>query len=381
MITDPGHMCSANKKKIRVLQLGSSNGLFGAERWILALVNHLEKEVVESLVASIRDASDSEIPLCIEAERRKMKSYVIDSSGLLGVSAVKQLRKIIVEADVDILHTHGYKTDIIGLLAISGTHCKIITTPHGWTKNPDFKLFVYEVVDRLVFYFFDRVVILSDTMKRSLEKMPLLSKKLDVINNGVDIEELDQDNVLSDELLTWKGNCFLIGYIGRLVEGKGLATLLKAVASHATADWKVAVVGVGDKRDELIALAADLEIGDRVRFFGYREDRVSLLRLFDVFVLPSRSEGTPRCVMESMAAMVPVIASDIPGCRKLISDKVTGSLAQVDNHKDLADKIVELQSDPELVNRYKRNGRAFIEEHYSAVKMAENYTKLYKKIV
>ncbi|MCU7904531.1 MAG: glycosyltransferase [Candidatus Thiodiazotropha sp. (ex Epidulcina cf. delphinae)] len=347
----------------------------------MALINHLEKEAVESLVASIRDASDSEIPLCVEAEKRKIKSYIIDSSGQSGISAIKQLRKVIVEEGVDILHTHGYKTDIIGLLAVNGTNCRIITTPHGWTKNPDLKLLIYEIIDRLAFYFFDRVVILSDTMRRSLAKMPLLSKKLDVINNGVDIDELDRDNVLSDELLIWKGNSFLLGYIGRLVEGKGLSTLLKAVARHGKANWKLAIVGVGDKRDELIMLAESLEIEDRVRFFGYREDRVSLLRLFNVFVLPSRSEGTPRCVMESMATMVPVIASNIPGCKKLISDKETGSLVQVDDYNDLADKIVELQNDSELVNRYKRNGRTFIEENYSAVKMAEKYTKLYKKIV
>jgi len=365
-------------EKIKVLQLGSPSGLYGAERWILALIRHLNPSLVESWVASIRDMPDQEVPLCAEAEKLGFQTYIFNNFGKLNLSVILALREFIIENGIDIVHSHGYKTDIIGLLAVRGTACKSVSTPHGWTKQPDMKLLLYELVDRFIFPFMDAVAPLSDGLNTSLKRIPGLRKKIRLIHNAVDIDEIRSNKAIADEISELKGKGkFVIGYIGRLTPGKGLDILFHAVASHGDPDWHIAIVGEGEQFSELSSMAAKLEITDQITFFGFRPDRISFLNGFNLFVLPSRSEGIPRCLMESMTAGVPVVASDIPGCRNLVDGETTGLLFQSDNAGQLAESIRKILSEPALSKRFIENGQRFIENNYAARRMAREYEDLF----
>lgn len=363
---------------IKVLQLGSPIGLYGAERWILALIKHLDPGKIESSVASIKDHPSLEVPLCLQGEKLGFKTRVFESWGKASFSAVKQLREYIQENKIDILHTHYYKTDIIGLMATRGTRCKILSTPHGWTKAPDLKLRIYEIVDRLIFPFLDAVVPLSESLFRPLRSIPGLRNKLSLIKNGVDLTEIETAGEIAPEILSLKEKGeFVIGYIGRLTPGKGLEVLLDAMANHGKINWTFAILGEGEQEGELRNLAKKLGIDTRVKFFGFRSDRLAFLKGFDVFVLPSRSEGIPRCLMEAMGAGVPVVASDIPGCRVLVDGNTTGLLFQVDNPAHLALLINKIEVDSGLRQNLSQAAREFIKREFSAEKMAGDYENLY----
>lgn len=369
------------RKKIKILQLGSPAGLYGAERWILALIKYLNPTKVESLVASIRDEPHLEAPLCMEAGKLGFKSHIFESYGKVNWAAVKKVRRFIQENSVDIIHSHGYKTDLISLLAAKGTPCKTLSTPHGWTNKPDFKLFIYELADRFSFYFFDAVAPLSEGLYRSLEIMPAMKKKLHLIKNGVDTGEIDSVRVPAKELVALKKKGgFIIGYIGRLIHGKGLDSLFEALCRYGEPHWNIAMVGEGEQAEALENLARKMEISDRVHFFGFRPDRLSFLKGFDVFVLPSKSEGIPRCLMEAMAAKVPVVASDIPGCRYLVEDKKTGLLFRPGEPRHLADKIRAVASDKSLRELLCQKGKERIFSDFSAAKMAHQYEDLYMSL-
>ena len=252
-------------KKIKVLQLGSSSGLYGAEHWILALIKYLDPNVIESYVGSILDTPSSTAPICDEAQKRGYPAYKIDSYGKLNLAAVGKLRRFIKDYKIDIIHTHGYKTDLIGLLATMGTPCKIVSTPHGWTQQPDLKLFLYEALDRLIFPFLDAVVPLSTGIYKPLERIPVLKRKLHLIMNGVDIGEIDSLSVSSDESNSLRTNAsYIIGYIGRLTAGKGLDVLFKAIAEKSERNWKVVIVGDGEQEAELKSLVKSLNISEKV---------------------------------------------------------------------------------------------------------------------
>ncbi|MBG0780560.1 MAG: glycosyltransferase, partial [Desulfotignum balticum] len=127
------------QRPIRVLQLGSPAGLYGAERWILALVRHLDPAKVESVVGVIKDdPGKADPPLIREAAALGFQTVTINAPGRINLSAVRRLRQYIFANKIDILHTHWYKTDMIGFLAVMGTRCKIISTPHGWSKEAGF---------------------------------------------------------------------------------------------------------------------------------------------------------------------------------------------------------------------------------------------------
>ena len=103
-------------------------------------------------------------------------------------------------------------------------------------------------------------------------------------------------------------------------------------------------------------------------------DRISFLKGFDVFALPSKLEGIPRCLMEALAA-------DIPGCRNIITSNETGLLFPKNRPEELAKQIIKLAQDKILQKKLKQNGRQRIIEKFSAARMAQQYVELFVNLL
>lgn len=372
----------ATDSPIRVLHLGSPTGLYGAERWILALVNNMDRERVESTVAVIRDDPKLGADLCTEAARQGFQTQVFEAYGKVNWSAVRMLKRHLQEERIDVLHTHGYKTDIIGMLAARGTGCKLVATPHGWSKQAGLKLRAYEALDRRVFCHLHAVAPLSQDIFDELAGRACLKGKLHLILNGVDLSDVRKPVAIAPGIRAWKSQGhFVFGYIGQLIRRKGLDVLLRALARCEAGNWRLAIVGEGDEREPLVRQSQELGIADRVGFFGFRDDRIAFLKGFDAFVLPSRLEGVPRCLMESMAAGVPVIASDIPGCRDLIASGESGVLFEQDSVPDLQRALSRIVQDDAYRRSIAAAGKRVVEEKWSAAIMATSYTRLYEGLL
>lgn len=370
------------ERPIRVLHLGSPTGLYGAERWILALIKHLSREQVESWVGVIRDSPDLQAPLCAVAVELGFHTQVFESYGKLSRSAVGQLRKFLREQKIDILHTHGYKTDIIGCLAVRGTRCKIVATPHGWSINAGAKLQVYEKLDRIAFLFMDAVVPLSRDLYEGLQRFPGLYRKLHLIENGVDLSEVDACSQLPELVSRWRQEGrFVIGYIGQLISRKRIDTLITAFHRLDISKKQLCLIGDGPQRQEFEALAARMGESKNVTFLGFRTDRMDFLKGFDLFVLPSELEGIPRCLMEATGAGIAVIASDIPGCREVVTSEETGLLSVPGDAGDLQRQMCRMIGDRTLRSRLAQMGAERTRARYSAQAMATKYAVLYQSLL
>lgn len=362
--------------------MGSPTGLYGAERWILALIKHLPPSEVESFVGVIKDSSELETPLCTVASKLGFQAHVIEAYGKLSRSAIGKLRRLLLEHQIDILHTHGYKTDLIGVLAVRGTPCKTLSTPHGWSVNAGFKLQVYEALDRLSFLFMDAVAPLSRDLFDGLESLPGLKRKLHLIENAVDLSEIDAPGETPDVLHRWRqeGRA-VIGYIGQLITRKRIDTLIEAFHALDIPNKQLCLIGDGPQRQELEALSERLGEGRNVAFLGFRGDRIDFLKGFDIFVLPSELEGIPRCLMEATGAGVAVIASDIPGCREVVISEQTGLLVPPGDAEALSRQMSRLIESQTLRDRLARAGAERTRQRYSADAMAGAYTQIYRAMI
>jgi glycosyltransferase involved in cell wall biosynthesis len=369
-----------SERRINVLQLGSPTALYGAERWIMALVRHLDRAAFNSSIAVIRDDPALDPPLIHAARAEGLQAHCIDAFGRVNMAAIGKLRALIKTQHIDILHTHGYKTDIIGLLATRGTRCKIVTTPHGWSVDAGVKLATYEALDRFMFRFFDAVVPLSDSLYGELLTRRGLGQRLHLIANGVDLSEIEAEQRVAGPIAVLRqSGGYIVGYIGQLIARKGLDCLLRAFAAWEIPHKQLVLVGEGPQRDELMALALSLGIDDSVQFVGFQGERLAWLRGFDVCVLPSHLEGIPRCLMEAMAASVPVIASDIAGCRDIVKDGETGQLFAVDDVAALT-RALERSSDTQAAKQMAAAGLKHVRSHHSAQAMADHYARLYREL-
>ena len=361
--------------------MGSPTGLYGAERWILALIKHLPPSEVESFVGVIKDSPELEAPLCTVAGELGFQTHVIEAYGKLSRSAVGKLRRFLLERQIDILHTHGYKTDLIGVLAVRGTPCKILSTPHGWSVNAGFKLQVYEALDRLSFLFMDAVAPLSRDLFDGLESLPGLKRKLHLIENAVDLSEIDAPGEMPELIRQWReAGRIVIGYIGQLITRKRIDTLIEAFHALEIPNKQLCLIGDGPQRAELESLAERLGERDTVAFLGFRGDRINFLKGFDIFVLPSELEGIPRCLMEATGAGVAVIATDIPGCRDVVHAEKTGLLVPPGDAATLSRKMSRLIEDQALRARLARDGAERTRQRYSADALAGAYIDLYRSM-
>ncbi|MBN9429703.1 MAG: glycosyltransferase family 4 protein [Burkholderiales bacterium] len=366
--------------KLRVLHLGSPAGMFGAERWILALCRYLPGTHVESIIGVVQDGSHAGVPpLCQHAEKLGFRSLTVHAPGKLSLAAIGQLRRFIMQERIDILHTHGYKSDILGVFAKRGTQSALVSTPHGWSVDAGIKLRVYEGLDRLAFAGCDAVVPLSDDLHAGLAGLPWVRRRLHLIPNGVDLSEVEAATTIADPVARARqAGAKVYGYIGQLINRKRIDTLIAAFAMLPFQNKELFILGDGPERTELERLAQETGQADRIHFEGFRDDRLNYLRGFDVFVLPSSLEGIPRCVMESMAAGIPSVVTDIEGCRALVQGGRTGLLFPVGDVQALIEQLNWLKRHPERAESLAEAGRCHVNNVFSAKAMADRYLQLYR---
>jgi glycosyltransferase involved in cell wall biosynthesis len=365
---------------VKILQLGGPMGLYGAERWILALIRNTFRPHIEFTVGAIKDSPGGEPPLCLAAHSMGFATQVFEGFGRLSIRAIGQIRRFVVANRIDVIHTHGYKSDVIAAIAARGTPCRIVSTPHGWSTRAGLKLRAYEALDRLVLGFFDAVAPLSRELYDGLARIPWIQRKLTFIPNAVDLAEIDSTPSLAPLVARSKAAGHrVVGFVGQLIPRKRLGTLIRAVA-QLPEDIALFIVGDGPQRAELEHFTAQIGVANRVTFLGFRDDRLALMRGFDVFVLPSELEGIPRCLMESMALGTPVVATTIPGCRSLIEPGTTGELFEVGDVEGLRSAIDRLLSDQERRQRIAANAREYIRKEFSAAAMSERYADLYFRL-
>ncbi|MDD2467526.1 MAG: glycosyltransferase [Desulfobulbus sp.] len=367
-----------NRRLPHIVHLIASSGLYGAEKWIFALMKAMDPYKFSSTLVNFSDEAGQESAVVAGAQEYDLNALDFYTGGTFNPLATVRFANWLKHNKVDIVHSHGYKSDLIGLISARISGCKIITTPHGWSKETDKKLMFYEALDRFTFRFMDYVCPLSGDLLESIKKFTPIAK-LKLILNGVDIDEVEKQSRAQNAF----SDVFCIGYIGQLIQRKNIPTLLHAVKTLTQKNINVQLVIVGDgpEKNKLVALAQELAINDRVEFFGYRNDAISILKSMDVFVLPSLLEGIPRCVMEAMAAMVPVVASDIPGTRELVKHNKTGLLYPQTEAAKLADSIMTIFINPALRRTLVESAYKLVLNNYSNHRMAAEYSVIYATLL
>ena len=362
---------------MHVVQLIGSTGLYGAERWVLALMRALEPGRVRSTLINLVDKTSEESDVVKAAVQRQLAAFDLYTAGRFNPWVSVRLARWAKKHDADIIHCHGFKSDMVGLLSARLGGNKVITTPHGWSLETDKKLMVYERLDRRAFGFMDMVCPLSPELAKGIGRDG--KKNVRLIINAVDIDEISEVDAAHKP----RGDAFQIGYIGQLIERKNLSILLRAAKLLSDAGTRLAVTLIGDGpcRSGLIEEARNLELEKRVVFTGFRSDAVRFLKTFDVLVLPSLVEGMPRCIMEAMAAGLPVVASDIPGNRDLVKHGETGLLFISGDYNDLSKKILYVMRNPAEAENLTRKAKERVAREFSSRRMAEEYTQLYSELV
>ncbi len=368
---------------IRVLNLISSNGLFGAERVMLSLAENMNYDGTKSWVTAIRNSHNPHLEVIDEAVKDGSPAEIVDSEGRFDNRAVSQLKSIIKKNRINVINSHNYKANFLGLLASRKAKIPIIATNHLWTSS-DFKLRLYELLDAFILNFFiKRIVAVSEDIKRDMVKRGIPASKIEVILNGIRIGATGADNNDLRKSLGISTDATIVAVVARLSPEKGHTFLLKAMSAILKQKTNVTLLIVGDGllRNSLEQEAAQLGINGAVIFTGYREDIKKIYAAADIVVQPSLREGVPIALLEAMSFGKAIIATNVGGVPGLIKDNHTGILVNSGSAEEIYKALSALLNDSGMRKRLGDNAKELVKNKFSLDTMLEKYKNIYQEVL
>jgi len=232
----------------------------------------------------------------------------------------------------------------------------------------DLRVYVRKAVNGVIYRIAEQVLAVSQEIKEIVIKTyGLKGSKVLVLKNGIVFDDsLWKSTDLEGEFPLSENKLKIIA-VGRLVSLKSYDVLIKAVAEIVSQGFKnisVLVAGDGGEHLRLKELIRDLKLEGYVKLLGMRNDVMRLMKLSDVFVIPSRYEGLSIAMIEAMACGLPVIASNAPGLRDHIIDGRNGLLFHTGSYRALAECILKLARDKKLRNKLSNGAvESFVKEY------------------
>jgi glycosyltransferase involved in cell wall biosynthesis len=343
-----------------------------------------------------------------EVERLQKQGYVIHPIGIdrkispvLNLKSIYQLTQLMRQNQYDIVHVHTPIAAVLGRVAAKLAGVKhIVYTAHGFPfhdRSSPSEYWFYFTVEKLAALITDLILSQNYEDIATAKKFGLCPpEKIRYLGNGVDIDRFQRDRLspthqtqLRESLGIPATADLIIGTIGRLTRKKGSGYLIEAAAKLLPdfPNLHVLVIGAQLSTDpepfqtELIARIHTLGIENHVTLTGDRKDIPELLGLLDIFALPTfRNEGLPRSILEAMSMSLPVVATDIRGCREAVLQGKTGFIVPPENSEKLADALKTLLSNPELRQVYGQAGRQRVETEYDERFVFQRLEKYYHKI-
>jgi glycosyltransferase involved in cell wall biosynthesis len=175
----------------------------------------------------------------------------------------------------------------------------------------------------------------------------------------------------------------VVGIVGRLSEEKRHIDLLNAFEEvlKTFPDASLLIVGDGYLRKNLEKKVTEMHLANNITFTGFQENVFTYLKKMDVFVLPSRTEGTPLSILEAMSVGIPVIATNVGGIPEIVIDNETGLLVSPESPLDLANSIKKLLSNPRMMNKMGQKAKALVLQRFNPINFIREHEAVYKSLL
>lgn len=290
-----------------------------------------------------------------------------------------EYRTLLSRLGPEIVHTHGYRTDVLAG-AVAGTlKMARVSTVHGFTGG-DWKNRMYEFLQLRAFRRYESVVAVSEPLATKLAGRGVPRSRISIIPNAFDGASLRLSRTEARHLLGLPSPERVLGWVGRLSREKGLDVLIDALPLLGDTPFTLSVLGDGGELSALKAQAAALGVGARIRWHGLTPDAGRLYCAFDVFVLSSRTEGTPISLFEAMAAEVPVVATSVGGVPQVLRE-TEGHLVPPVSPAALAGAIRAVLSDDGTARARAAQALARLENTYAIDPWVDRYDRLYRSLI
>lgn len=367
-------------KKILLLITKSNWG--GAQHYVYDLATHLPKEKFSVVVAA--GGNGTLLQDCTQegVQTVTLPSLGRDVSPLKDLQSLREVRELLKKEKPDVLHLNSSKAGFVGALAGRLEKVpRIVFTAHGWSfneKRPVYQQIVFRIIQGITLLLVDATIAVS----KQVQKKAPLKKNIHLVYLGISNITFD-DPVRAKEKIKnicpeFNVDTFTIGTIGELHTNKGHDVLVNALTLlPKDKKWQAVIVGEGEERTRLQALIAKYSLDTHVFLAGTIQNGAQLMKAFDIFVLPSRTEALGYALLEAGQAGLPVVASNVGGIPEVIKDGITGVLVTKEDPQNLARALTALMNNSELSHTYGTKNKELVRNTFSLARMVAETVAIY----
>jgi len=361
-----------------VAHIRASNFYGGPERQIIGHIQSSSQ--FEHLVITFQEGStENEFQrVCIE---QGVAVATIPTVHSYQWSSVRQLRSLILEKRPAVICCHGYKPLALSLFAKRRLAIPIIAFSRGHTSE-NLKIRIFEYIERKLYSQADMIVAVSQGYAEGLKRHGIEADRIEVVLNAVRTAKFlpfMEKKTQTRQDLGFSTEDFLIATAGRLSPEKAQADLIAAFAQlcHRYTNIHLVICGSGPLRETLERKAA--ESGCRnVHFLGHRTDLDYLMPAFDLFVLPSLTEGLPNVLLEAASCHIPIVATRVGGVPEIVTDGESGLLVEPGNVSQLAQGIERCLNDRESAKQLALATYRVVETKYGFAEQTRKLENIYQ---
>ena len=366
---------------MKILHLNAGNETGGGMFHILSLLKELDK-------ANVYLGVFEEGLMYKKAKEDGIQTELFIQKNRLDLSIVKQIIRFVRLNDIEIIHTHGPRANVIGSIVRSFVKCKWVVTVHSDPKNDflgkGFIGYLFTKINIRSIKKADHVFAISERFKAILTNLYVKEDKITIIFNGIDFQKKLQPPFKRDEF-GFSNKNFLVLMIARLEQVKGHYVAIKAFKTLVDKydHCHLLLVGDGTLFDELKKYVEQENMQNFVHFLGYREDVERIIPFCDIVLLTSYSESFPLVLLEAARSSIPVITTDVGGVRRLVLNDSYGWVTEVGKVDEIAKALLEafsLKQSGELLEKGKFL-KEYASEHFSVEIFARNIYTTYKTLL
>jgi len=369
---------------MKVLHLIGGGDEGGAKSHVLSLVQQLGKHISVKLIA-LRPGRFAE-----DAKKMGIDVEVIRTGNIF--RDIRLVKNIIVNGKYDILHTHGAKANMFGVILKKQTRIPVVSTIHSDYRldylNSILKMYTFGLINTVSLRFLDYYVAVSNNFREMLIKRGFPPQRIYTVYNGISFDTpvklIPREEFAKKYRFPIEPGDIFIGILGRLDPVKGHTVFLDAAAIVAKKypNVKFLIGGPGDDlRPSLERRADRLGISDRVFFLGMVTEPYSFFDLIDINVLTSYSESFPYVILEGSRMKKATVSSRVGGLEDLFAQGENGYLFTPGDSKALAAYLIELIGDEEKRRRFGENLYKAASERFSLKSMTETQLGIYNRIM
>ncbi len=368
---------------MRVLHVISGGDTGGGKTHVLTLLSELQKRIDARLICFM------EGPFATEARELGLSIEVLEQSGRQDLSVLRTMVERIRSQHIDVVHSHGARSNFLVALARPSIRVPMVTTLHSdyrldFRGNP-YKHLVYTTLNSLSLRFFDEYIVVSEELRRLLNRRGVEGKYIHSVRNYLfgRVKHVTRTEFLTRSNLAELEGVPLVGVLGRLYPVKGQEVFLRAAAAVGAhfPEVRFLLGGDGDNRPALQALAKALGLGSRAVFLGHIDNPYDFLNVLDVHVLCSHSETFPYVILEAAALKKPTVATAVGSVPELIIDGETGLLVPPGDHRRLAGAVMALLRQPEYASQLGEELNVRAQPYFNPTAMAERHLEVYRCVI